>query len=337
MEEIQKPLLTISDQEKIMLTIIAQGLSERIILMVKNDFKLTINILEALKWSYKKDVITTILNDEFEYFGENKYLLSFLNNLYGEKGSAEIISRNAKKEGKTAKNCWKHLLKKLSVQQLEENELWLELSKRGEWNILAKHNRFDEIILNPHGNHPAEAAALLYKYGMIDRIIELKKFYWLTKILGGEEILWQYKQFSILYTARGSLNKWTEEDVWRRFCSSKEGQAYLYEREEYQVLLRYQCFDLFIQKQNWNILAKYNYYLLINWQEWLEKAKSSIVETELRHLFECAVEGKRWDLLADNKQYWLLIKNKQIIFCLKRLFSNKKLSLTQNTDEAVVL
>ena len=205
-------VLSLQQQEKIVFSIVEQGCARQLIEMVENGYKLTPVIFELLKWSGQKDLIVSLLNVKFDYEGDARWLFAFLKKLLGSKETAKLIVRKYN-SAESSKNCWKRLMNLLSPEQMEENGRWDELAKEGCWDVLARNKRFDEIINNPSGRYTSDAARLLVENGQTDRIVELKKFQWFTQIAGGEEILWQHKQFGILFESRDRLRRWTEADI----------------------------------------------------------------------------------------------------------------------------
>ena len=314
-------VLSLQQQEKIVFSIVEQGCARQLIEMVENGYKLTPVIFELLKWSGQKDLIVSLLNVKFDYEGDARWLFAFLKKLLGSKETANLIVRKYN-SAESSKNCWKRLMNLLSPEQMEENGRWDELAKEGCWDVLARNKRFDEIINNPYGRYTSDAARLLVENGQTDRIVELKKFQWFTQIAGGEEILWQHKQFGILFESRDRLRRWTEAEVLRKLCSTPEGQKYLYDRREYEILLRHNCFEPLQQNDNWHILASYGCYQAVDWNRWLQYQQEKKWKTLKVFIF--AAKAKQWQFLADNGQYWQLLKNRQFALCCKKLFAGKK-------------
>ena len=313
----RRQIFSPQQQEKILLGIINLECARQLIPMVQSGYRLTPIVLETLKWSGQKDLIFALMNVKFDFDGDSRWLFSFLCDLFGEKNTAAMVVQKSQKDN--YQSCWKTMYSLLSTEQLEENEQWEELAKKGKWEILARHKRFDDIICNPSNRYSSDAAKILTENNQLPRIIELKKFQWLTQISGGEEILWRHKQYAVLFTHRDSLRRWSEADVIRKLCSIPEGQNFLYRIKEYQILVGAGCFDPFWQNENWNTLACLECYRAIDWNRWLQKEKNSDFET--RKIYRFAVKAKQWQFLADHRQYRLLLKKGRLFYCCKQLFA----------------
>lgn len=315
----QSSFLSPQEKEKVLLCVISQKQYHRLIPMFQNGYKITPVMLETLRWCGQQKVIFSILTADFIYEGDYGFLFSFLENLAGSQEAAKLIVQQAQRTRERTQSCWLRLQGMLSAEQLEENCCWIELAKRGCWKILAEHKRFDEIIQNIGQRCSPEAASLLEKNNQIDRIIELGKFRWLTQISGGEEILLKHKQFEILYSSRKELRKWRSQTVFDKLCESSEGQEFLYHKREYKKLLNHGHFDLFQRDKKWDFLVSCNYPQAVNWQQWYLDVQKEGSRLALKHFFSMAAQGKKWPLLAAEKQHLQLLKKRQFFWWWKSL------------------
>ena len=89
-------------------------------------------------------------------------------------------------------------------------------------------------------------------------IVELKKYLWLVKMPDGPDLLWQEKQFDILFQNRNRLNGWSEEETCKKLCSCPEGCEFLYQagKSGRDILLSHGCFEPFRKHGEWTFLIR---------------------------------------------------------------------------------
>lgn len=259
--EKRKIFLTYQEQEKVLLNIIAQGEYQQLPQMVKNGYPLSMTVLETLRWSRQTSLIIRLLKKEFAYVGDNAALFDFLQTLLGEKQAARLIVEESQKN----ENCLEEhplagLLIYLPPEMLAENGFWDKLKQNHEWQILAKYGHIDDVILMETWTYPAEAAKVLSEYQAEKRIVELKKYLWLVKMPDGPDLLWQEKQFDILFQNRNRLNGWSEEETCKKLCSCPEGCEFLYQagKSGRDILLSHGCFEPFRKHGEWTFLIRKN-------------------------------------------------------------------------------
>lgn len=190
-------------------------------------------VLETLRWSRQTSLIIRLLKKEFAYVGDNAALFDFLQTLLGEKQAARLIVEESQKN----ENCLEEhplagLLIYLPPEMLAENGFWDKLKQNHEWQILAKYGHIDDVILMETWTYPAEAAKVLSEYQAEKRIVELKKYLWLVKMPDGPDLLWQEKQFDILFQNRNRLNGWSEEETCKNCAAVPRGANFCIRREK---------------------------------------------------------------------------------------------------------
>ncbi len=306
-------MLDAANQEAIMLTVIAHKQYDRLLPMVNSGYKVSIRVLETLKWCGKENFIRRFLDNGFEFFGDYKHLLNFLNVFLGPKNAAVyIMENNLRMVDENCNSCWCRTAKLLTPQQLAENGYWDELVRRYNWEILAQYGQADLIINSGQYQSPS-AVSILKRYNLTERIIELKKFEWLTKIVGGEKLLYQHKQFELLYRFRTQLTNWTEKETLKELCRCPEGRKLLYHHKEYGTLIKNDCTTFFVQDRLWETLAHFGRYDLIDWELWYqeekEKADTQVRFHDMNDFYPHAAAAGEWKYLLRDKQRKLLFKH----------------------------
>ncbi len=318
--------LAYKEQEKVLLNIIAQKGYQQLPQMVENGYTLSMTVLETLRWSGQTDLIVRLLKKGFTYICSYMDLFNFLQVLLGEKQVARLIMEESKKDGK---HPLARLLSYLPSEILAENGFWDTLKQRGEWRILAKYGHIDDLILTeiPYPSEIAEIAKVLSEYQAEKRIVELKRYELLVRMPGGSDLLWQEKQFKILFENRKSLYSWSEKKTCQKLCSCPEGQELLYQNGErgWDILLSHGCFDPFREHGEWRFLLKKGYPDAINWDQWLRNVLASGSELEIGHFYEDAGKAGQWHILVENGQSRLLLRmGKYHLFIKSLLHSSPK-------------
>ena len=292
------------------MNIIAQRLYSRIVYLSRNGYKMTPLVLETLLRSGQKNIVIAILNGDFSFEGDFKYLQQLLEEVIDKNELGQFIIKKAnEKSNSNMKSRWQNLCASVPANQLAENKAWDVLVKQAKWDVLAKNGRFDDVINITQQNCCPKAAAVLEQNNLYDRIIELGRFHWLVYMAKGAELLMKHKQFRLLYENRKRLKVWTEEDVCKALLESPEGKDFLY-REYPDVLLEHDRFDVFQKNGDWKLLAQKGYFRQIDWQRWRESVKKSHT-AQWKQFLMYAQTAKRWDVLAEEKQWLLLLKNYQ--------------------------
>ncbi len=331
-----KNFLTYQEQEKVLLNIIAQRGYQQLPQMVKNGYPLSMTVLETLRWSRQTDLIVRLLKKEFTYIGDNAALFNFLQVLLGEKQTTRLIVEESKKD----ESCLKEhplarLLAYLPPETLAENGFWSKLKQHHEWRLLAKYGHIDDVILMETQIYPSEVAKLLSEYQAEKRIVELKKYKWLVKMPGGPDLLWQEKQFKILFENRSQLNDWGEEETCQKLCSCPEGQEFLYQAGEsgWDILLSHDCFDPFREHGEWSFLLKKGYPDAINWNQWLRDVLASGSKRKIGRFYKDAAKAEQWQILVENGQSRLLLEmGKFRLFRKSLLHSSSKVGEHPQND-----
>ena len=329
--EKRKIFLTYQEQEKVLLNIIAQGEYQQLPQMVKNGYPLSMTVLETLRWSRQTSLIIRLLKKEFAYVGDNAALFDFLQTLLGEKQAARLIVEESQKN----ENCLEEhplagLLIYLPPEMLAENGFWDKLKQNHEWQILAKYGHIDDVILMETWTYPAEAAKVLSEYQAEKRIVELKKYLWLVKMPDGPDLLWQEKQFDILFQNRNRLNGWSEEETCKKLCSCPEGCEFLYQagKSGRDILLSHGCFEPFRKHGEWTFLIRKNRPDAVDWQKWREEALASGSKRTLQLFYQEAARAEKWLILVEDGQHLLLLLHGQF-----RLFGKSLLYSSPKTEE----
>ena len=329
--EKRKIFLTYQEQEKVLLNIIAQGEYQQLPQMVKNGYPLSMTVLETLRWSRQTSLIIRLLKKEFAYVGDNAALFDFLQTLLGEKQAARLIVEESQKN----ENCLEEhplagLLIYLPPEMLAENGFWDKLKQNHEWQILAKYGHIDYVILMETWTYPAEAAKVLSEYQAEKRIVELKKYLWLVKMPDGPDLLWQEKQFDILFQNRNRLNGWSEEETCKKLCSCPEGCEFLYQagKSGRDILLSHGCFEPFRKHGEWTFLIRKKRPDAVDWQKWREEALASGSKRTLQLFYQEAARAEKWQILVEDGQHLLLLLHGQF-----RLFGKSLLHSSPKTEE----
>lgn len=314
--------LSPKDQERILMNIIAQKQYDRIISLSSDGFKMTPLILETLLRSGQKDTVIAILKENFDFDGDFEYLRRLLEEVINKDELGQFIVYKANNDtNSNMKSRWRILCASVSATKLAENEAWKMLLHQKEWNILAEHGRFDDIICIPQQQYTPKAAQLLEKYNMYDRIIELGRFQWLIYMSRGAELLSQHKQFRILFENRKNLKDWKEDDVYKFLLKDEEGINFLY-KEYPQNLLTRGYYQIFQKNQDWKFLAQNKCYHQIDWIQWRQQIRKGH-PNEIEIFLVAAEKDRRWDILAEERQWLTLLRNCQFGLALKCLGNSK--------------
>lgn len=331
------------EQEKVLLSIIAQSRFEYVIQMVRNGYRISVTVLEALRNSGQITVIEDILNGEFLYSdgnggrsnlmsSDNSCFCAYLTTFFGAPQAAAYFRHKAdaanKKGNRAIATGWERMLNTISNDDLVKQEMWAELFKRKAWKHLAANGQHD-IIIRGFRSLPTierkEAAKSLYTHSrlsredLLERILKLGIPEWLVFMPRlGVQRLFKEGLFTLLYQYRKEVVEMNSLQLLNEFCKYEKGRKLLFEQCEFDTLIANGCFDLLVKAGMWSELAKANAFKAIDWKKWLmqEHAVSSPGRRSDRLSFlyqKAAEDGKFWILLED-KQRKLLFKKKQ--YCL---------------------
>ncbi len=305
------PFLPIRDQEQVMMNIIAQGQYIRILDVISAGYKMTPLVFETLLRSGQRDIVLTILKSDFGYDGDGKYLPHLLEELMDKSSIGHFVVQKAySKSALKMKSYWQMQCNSLSPQQLAENECWDTLLKHGQWEILAQHRRFDDIINTPYNNHNARAGSILERNHLYNRVAELGKFKWFVFMHKGEEYLFKYHQFHILYENKMAFKGWNSEQICKRICSLPEGREFFY-KEDPAVLIKFGYTEIFQKNKRWEFLAQNKCFSAIDWNAWEKDIQKTGTQRSLDIFKTYVAQSQNWDLMIRNKMWFSLLKNKK--------------------------
>lgn len=314
--------LSSKEQEHILMNVIAQKQYDRIVTMSRNGFKMTPLILETLLRSGQKDVITTILNENFIFDGDFEYLRQLLEEVISPNVIGQFLIRKANEETNiNMKSRWRNLCSSVSTTQLAEHNAWDLLIQQKKWDTLAENGHFDDIINLPTQCYSQKAAEVLEKHNMYNRIVELGRFGWLAYMSEGAKILAEHKQFRILFENRKHLKKWNENDVYDFLLKTPEAIEFLYKEYPQNLLMR-GYYKIFKQNKDWKFLAKNECYHQIDWIQWREQIKNERPH-DMELFLISAAKAKRWEILAEEGQWLTLLRNLQFGLALRCLGNSK--------------
>ena len=171
---------------------------------------------------------------------------------------------------------------------------------------------------------------MLSEYQAEKRIVELKKYLWLVKMPDGPDLLWQEKQFDILFQNRNRLNGWSEEETCKKLCSCPEGCEFLYQagKSGRDILLSHGCFEPFRKHGEWTFLIRKKRPDAVDWQKWREEALASGSKRTLQLFYQEAARAEKWQILVEDGQHLLLLLHGQF-----RLFGKSLLHSSPKTEE----
>lgn len=328
------------EQEKVLLSIIAQSRFEYVIQMVRNGYRISVTVLEALRNSGQITVIEDILNGEFSYSDGNSgrsnlmssdasCFCAYLTAFFGAPQAAAYFRHKAdaanQKGNRAAATGWERMLNAISNDDLVKQEMWAELFRRKAWKDLSANGQHDLIINGFQALaviERKEAAKNLYahsclsKEDLLERILQLEAPEWLVFMPRlGVQRLFKEGHFKLLYQYRKDVVEMDGQQLLNEFCKYERGRRLLFEQCEFNTLIANGCSYLLVKAEMWSKLAQADAFDAINWKKWhsQEQAVSSPGRRSQRldFLYQKAVEaGQFWLLREDNKRM-LLLKHRQ--------------------------
>ena len=312
-------------QEKILLSVIAQGRFDDVLRMVEDGYIVTILVLEALRNNGAFTTMEAIFAGKFccqdplelgfyltAFFGEAKAARFF-------RSKMDTTSEYVNSKTEISHGAWARMLRFIPEQALIEEQMWDELLRRHQWEALIQNGQQD-VVINRFSsmtvNEKLSAADALCKAGMQEYCLKHEHPQWLIFMLhNGATRLLAEGMYSLLYKHRDEVKEMNKNTLLNALCKHSNGRDVLFDNREYAVLIRNGYGDMLAQKGLWKELANENAFEYIDWQRWYaeESADTSTIyqRDKLEYMLHKAAEAGQYELLQQAKQHWLLWRAKQ--------------------------
>lgn len=305
-------MLSTEEQIKVLESVIQKGNYDRLPELASKGYCFNIYLFDLLHNSGEDEVLDKIWDTDFTFKGMNKTMLNYLIVCKGETESAHFIAERIDRC-----KVWQNCYQQFTPSMYEEVEDWKALCKKGCYEILAKHGKFD-LIINDFNGHCAsviqgssgfisKAIKILRQNNMADRVLELGQYGWFMCTewqAEGVKILMKAGKLNVIYEHCKKISSIIPEPI-RRMCETEEGREFLRSKGEYSWLVQCGYPKILVEDKKWDYLARHRKYEFIDWTAWLAAAVDS------KDVFEAAVRAEQWEFLTENKKRLMLIKNGQ--------------------------
>lgn len=327
-------MLSTEEQIKVLETVIQTGNYDKLPELARKGYCFNIYLFDLLHNCGQDEVLNKIWDTDFTFKGLNKSALNYLVMCKGEIEAAHFL---AERIGRC--KVWQTCYQQLPSSMYEEVEDWKMLCKKGCYDILAKHGKFDMIINDFNGHNAsiscssngfiAKGVKILRQHNMSDRILELEQYGWLMCTewqAEGVKILMKAGKLNAIYEYCKRINPASCTEPIRRMCETEQGREFLRDKGEYTWLVQCGYPEILKEDKKWAYLAKHRKYEFIDWYSWLASA------ADYQDVFETAVRAEQWEFLAENKKRLMLIKNGQfkLFFSTFKEFFTKKQKLEED-------
>lgn len=178
------------------------------------------------------------------------------------------------------------LLPFFDTSLLAEKGEWQALADKREWKVLAEHQKFEYISAEND-----EGAAVLLQYGQDERVIAAKNWKAFTRVEKGRKMLAVLGLFDELYNTKSTFG---DNSELFQLILDYGGADFLRKHCEDNFLLKdARCPETYVMAKEWQILYKYEYYELIDWDDWYQKWCKS----DYTGFIFLAIRRCRWDIL----------------------------------------
>lgn len=305
-------MLSTEEQIKVLESVIQKGNYDRLPELASKGYCFNIYLFDLLHNSGEDEVLDKIWDTDFTFKGLSKTALNYLIMCKGETESAHFIAERIDRC-----KVWQNCYQQFTPSMYEEVEDWKALCKKGCYEILAKHGKFD-LIINDFNGHCAsviqgssgfisKAIKILRQNNMADRVLELGQYGWFMCTewqAEGVKILMKAGKLNVIYEHCKKISSIIPEPI-RRMCETEEGREFLRSKGEYSWLVQCGYPKILVEDKKWDYLARHRKYEFIDWTAWLAAAVDS------KEVFEAAVRAEQWEFLTENKKRLMLIKNGQ--------------------------
>ena len=327
-------MLSTEEQIKVLESVIQKGNYDRLTELASKGYCFNIYLFDLLHNCGQDEVLDKIWNTDFTFKGMNKTMLNYLVMCKGEVKTAHFVAERIERS-----KVWQSCYQQFTPSMYEEVEDWKALCKKGCYEILAKHGKFD-LIINDYNGHNAsvisssngyisKAVKILRQNNMEDRILELGQYGWFMCTewqAEGVKILMKAGKLNVIYEHCKKISSIIPEPI-RRMCETEQGREFLRDKGEYTWLVQCGHPEILVEDKKWTYLARHRKYEFIDWNSWLATAVNS------EEVFEAAVKAEQWEFLTENKKRLMLIKNGQFksFFSTFKEFFVKKPKLEEDT------
>lgn len=312
-------------QEKILLSIIAQGRFDDVLRMVNDGYIVTIPVLEALRNSGASETMEAIFEGEFncrETTELGYYLIAFFGDEQAAKFFRSKIDATPKfvtPKARISHDAWARMLSFVSEQALINVQMWDELLRRHHWSSLIMNGRQDLVIDHLSSmtlNDRICAANALCQAGLQEYCLRHEQPLWLVFMPhNGASRLLTEGMYSLLYKHRGDVKEMSKDALLDAMCKQSNGRDVLFANREYAALIRNGYGSMLAAKGLWKELAEEGDFKHINWKRWYkeESADTSTIyqRDRLDYMLRMAAEAGEYDFLLQAKQHRLLFEKKQ--------------------------
>lgn len=306
--------LTPEEQTKALENVIDKGLFDQIVPLAADGYTFNLLIFELLRTCKKHDILEQIWNMDFQFFGPCKQLTSYVEKSKGMAEAARFIQ-----ERRATCSIWNSCYIYFSDEMLEVVQDWDALVARGNFDLLLKNERYDNIIRGYErfsSSNCAKAIQILKEKNLGSRVLELKQY----KLLTMQD--WQPEGAQLLIAAgKGDylIRCWHYyEDLpeeLHSLCETEEGRELLCRKNKRKWLYDAGYPQYMVQNQEWVQLARLDRFDLVDWKQANECEKGTLINIAVRH--------RQWDFLLKNRQYRVLLKHRKFKLLIKFLLKSK--------------
>lgn len=307
-------LLIPEKQTQVLENVINKGLYDNVPALAKDGYAFNIFIFDLLRVCGKTDVLEQVWNTDFHFRGHVKSLLSFVALCKGEEDAARFIAKRREDI-----SVWNSCYSYFTDNMLEAVEDWNALVSRGRADILARHERYDDIINNYSrlaSCHGFQTARMLKERNLMQRIVRLKQYDWLLTPEwlpeGAQHLIETGKMQKVVAHFRHSK---TLPEAARTICNSLEGRELLRRAGLYEWLYDAGYPQYMADDGKWLQLAEHGRFDLINWTRVTDKCHR-------KRIVSLAVKNEEWNFLLKTRQYRALLKQGKFKPVLKHIMQN---------------
>ncbi len=305
-------LISIDEQLKVLETAIRKGSYDKVRQLANDGYTFSVFIFDLLRNCNQAEIIDYVWNTNFNFKGAAKDLLKFVIAYKGKYEAARFITERTEQC-----RVWHQCSSYFDNDMLEHIEDWSELLRRNAVDVLAKHKRYDDIILGYDilSSAGKEEAVQIFKDNELEaQIIKLKKYQWMLCdewYPEGVQYLIDNGQADIIVDSYEYVVNPTQ--AVRLLCSYASGRQLLRSKGKYVWLGLTGCFQYLIDDKQWKILLDLKKYNLIDWMSWYRTSEDKA------EVIKQAENTGQWEFLFDAGKYWYLLKHGEICIMFRKV------------------
>lgn len=298
-------LISIDEQLKVLETAIRKGSYDKVRQLANDGYTFSVFIFDLLRNCNQAEIIDYIWNTNFNFKGAVKDLLKFVIAYKGKYETARFITERAEQC-----RVWYQCSLYFDNDMLEHLENWSELLHRNAVDVLAKHKRYNDIILgyDTLSSVGKREAVRIFKDNQLEaQIIKLKQYQWMLCdewYPEGIQYLIDNGKADVIvdsYQYVGSLPQ-----AIRLLCRYESGRQLLRSKGKYIWLGLAGCYQYLIDDKQWKVLVGLKKYSLVNWMSWYRTS------TDKAEIIQQAKKAEQWEFLFDAGKYGYLLRHGKI-------------------------